>query len=80
MRTLYLNRQLRDSLSWRNVAEFQPQFWVLVSWLQFYMKIVIKSQCFYENCCNGVTPRFHGYGDVTATYIRRSENAPTYIR
>ena len=27
-----------------------------------------------------VTPRFHGYGDVTATYIRRSESAPTYIR
>ena len=27
-----------------------------------------------------VTPRFHGYGDVTATYIRRSENAPTHIR
>ena len=27
-----------------------------------------------------VTPRFHGYGDVTATYIRRSEGAPTYIR
>ena len=27
-----------------------------------------------------VTPRFHGYGGVTATYIRRSENALTYIR
>ena len=27
-----------------------------------------------------VTPRFHGYGDVTATYISRSENTPTYIR
>ena len=27
-----------------------------------------------------VTPRFHGYGDVTATYIRRSGEAPTYIR
>ena len=27
-----------------------------------------------------VTPRFHGYGNVTATYIRRSEEAPTYIR
>ena len=27
-----------------------------------------------------VTPRFHGYGDVTATYIHRSESTPTYIR
>ena len=27
-----------------------------------------------------VTPRSHRYGDVTATYIRRSEGAPTYIR
>jgi len=27
-----------------------------------------------------VTPRSGEYGDVTATYIRRSGSAPTYIR
>ena len=42
----------KDSLSWRNVAEFQPQFWVLLPLSQFYMRTVIKSQCFYENCCH----------------------------
>ena len=25
-----------------------------------------------------VTPRFHGYGDVTATYIRKSKYLPVY--
>ena len=43
----------RDSLCWRNVAEFQLQFSVLVPWSQFYMSTVIKSQCFYENCSHG---------------------------
>ena len=52
MRNLYLSRQLRDSLSWCNVAEFQPLFLVLVPWSQFYMRTVIISQYFYEDCCH----------------------------
>ena len=40
-----------------------------------YMFTIAKISLIYI-----VTPRFHRYEDVTATYIRRSEEAPTYIR
>ena len=47
-----------STASWERLSQLAQRgwisttFWVLVPWSQFYMRTVIKSQCFYENCCH----------------------------